>query len=124
MPLGTHRLSVSIVVELDEFRSPPNEHRVARGKNEPHRNPETLRPCSRGPERCLDQSNALVKAPSSPPPNKKSLTSSPILATPLGRLPSEPRAKVPSSAMAAKRSSDVRCWGSKGDLRARQIYVC
>ena len=51
MSFGAHRLAVGIVIELDEFRSPPNEHRVARGENEPHRNPKTLRPCFRRAER-------------------------------------------------------------------------
>src|SRR4030095_8715075 len=37
MPFRPHSLAIGIVVELDEFRSPPNEHRMARGENKPHR---------------------------------------------------------------------------------------
>src|SRR6202795_1373244 len=51
MPFGPHRLAIGIVVELDEFRSPPNEHRMSRGEHEPHRNPKTLRPCPGRTER-------------------------------------------------------------------------
>jgi hypothetical protein len=51
MPFRAHRLAIGIVVELDEFRSPPNEHRVARSEHQSHRNPQTLRPCFRGAER-------------------------------------------------------------------------
>src|SRR5829696_4809832 len=51
MPFGPHRLTVCIVIELDEFRSPPDEHRVTRRENEPHRNAKALRPCFRRAER-------------------------------------------------------------------------
>src|SRR4029079_15464410 len=34
MPFRTHRLAVGIVVELDQFGAPPDEHRVARRENE------------------------------------------------------------------------------------------
>src|SRR3954447_12046756 len=29
MPLGTHRRAIGVVVELDQFGAPPDEHRVA-----------------------------------------------------------------------------------------------
>ena len=68
MPFRPHRLAVGIVIELDEFRSPPDEHRMARGENEPHRDPKALRPCFRRAERrfrpveCPRQSAHLAAA--------------------------------------------------------------
>src|SRR4029077_6521583 len=53
MPFGPHRLAIGIVIELDELWSPPNEHWVTRGENEPHRNSKTLRPRFRRAEGCL-----------------------------------------------------------------------
>ncbi|MGY4380966.1 hypothetical protein ACVWZ3_008605 [Bradyrhizobium sp. i1.3.6] len=52
VPFRPHRLPVCIVVELDEFWSPPNEHRVPRGENEPHCNSKTLGPSVRRAHGC------------------------------------------------------------------------
>src|ERR1700728_1528104 len=44
MPLGPHGLTIAVVIELDEMRSPPDEHRVAGVEQQPQRRAKTLRP--------------------------------------------------------------------------------
>ena len=71
MPFGTHRLAIGIVIELDEFQSPPNEHRVERGENKSNRNPKTLRSCFRRAERRFLTSQILPPKRSSRRPRQE-----------------------------------------------------
>ena len=42
--LGPHGLAIGVVIELDEFGAPPDEHRVVGVEHDPHRGAQALRP--------------------------------------------------------------------------------
>ena len=42
--LGSHGLAIGVVIELDEFGAPPDEHRVVGVEQDPHRGAQALRP--------------------------------------------------------------------------------
>ena len=44
MPLRSHRLAVSVIVKLDEVRSPPDEHGMPGGEQQSHAGAQALRP--------------------------------------------------------------------------------
>src|ERR1700738_384229 len=51
MTLGSHGLAIGVVVELDQFGTPPDEHRMVGIEQDAHRRPQTLRPAFRTTER-------------------------------------------------------------------------
>ena len=69
---GSHGPAIGIVVELDQFFAPPDEHRVIGVEQDPDRGAQALRPAFRRPSGFDAQSWARVSAPISPPPARKS----------------------------------------------------
>ena len=51
MALRSHGLAIGVVVELDEFRTPPDEHRVVGVEQDAHRGAQALRPAFRRSQR-------------------------------------------------------------------------
>ena len=51
VPLRTHGLAVGVVIELDQLRTPPDEHRVVGVEQDAHRRSQALRPGFRRPDR-------------------------------------------------------------------------
>src|SRR5882757_8101230 len=51
MALGSHGLAIGVIVELNEFFAPPDEHRMVGIQQDAQRGPQTLRPGFRKPER-------------------------------------------------------------------------
>ena len=81
MALRSHRLAVGVVVELDQLRAPPDEHRVAAVEQQPDGRAQALRPASRAaPSGVAAQSKSRVRAPISPPPARKPCAAEPVSA--------------------------------------------
>ena len=53
---GSHGLAIGIIIELDEFGTPPDEHRVVGVEQHAHRRAQALRPGLRRPQRTLTTS--------------------------------------------------------------------
>jgi hypothetical protein len=51
--IGAETRAVGVVVELDEFGSPPDKHRKFRSECDPHGRAQALRPCVDGAQRRL-----------------------------------------------------------------------
>src|ERR1041385_2094753 len=51
MPLRAHGLAIGVVIELDQLRTPPDEHRVVGIEQDANGGPKALRPAVRRPDR-------------------------------------------------------------------------
>ena len=65
MALGSHRLAIGVVIELNEFRTPPDEHRVVGVEQNSHRRAQALRPVFRRLPADLPTSHGRASTPPS-----------------------------------------------------------